>query len=56
MELSRKQMRLLHGRQPKGSRARTDEAELTPDLLRRIVNFMDVKGRAFFLFLVRSGI
>ena len=56
VELSRKQMRLLRGRLPKGSKARTEEAELTREVLRRILTHTDVKGRALFLFLAASGV
>ena len=56
VELSRKQARLLRGRLPKGSKARTEEAELSREVLRRILAHTDVKGRALFLFLAASGI
>ena len=56
VELTRKQGRLLLGRLPKGSRARTEEAELTRETLRKILVHADVKGRALFLFLASSGI
>jgi len=56
VELSRKQSRLLLGRMPKGQRARTEEAELTRETLRKILAHADVKGRALFLFLASSGV
>jgi len=56
VELTRKQGRLLLGRLPKGSRARTEETELSRELLRKILVHADVKGRALFLFLASSGI
>jgi integrase len=56
VELSRKQSRLLLGRLPKGQRARTEEAELTRETLRKILAHADVKGRALFLFLASSGV
>ncbi len=56
VELSRRQMRQVLGRLPKGSKARTEEAELTREVLRRILTHTDVKGRALFLFLASSGI
>jgi len=55
VELSRKQRRLLLGRLPKGSRARTEEAELTREVLRKILTHADAKGRALFLLLASSG-
>jgi integrase len=56
VELTRKQSRLLLGRLPKGSRARTEEIELSRELLRKILVHADVKGRVLFLFLASSGI
>ncbi len=56
VEVTRKQQRLLLGRLPKGSRARTGEAELSREILRRVLTHTDVKGRALFLFLASSGI
>ena len=56
VELTRKQGRLLLGRLPKGSKARTEEAELTRETLCRILAHADVKGRALFLLLASSGI
>jgi len=56
VELSRKQSRLILGRLPKGQRARTEEAELTRETLRKILAHADVKGRALFLFLASSGV
>jgi len=56
VELTRKQQRLLLGRLPKGTKARTEEAELTRDVLRKILAHADVKGKALFLFLASSGI
>jgi integrase len=56
IELTRKQNRLLLGRLPKGSRARTEEAELTREVLRAILAHCDLKGKAFFTFLASSGV
>jgi len=56
LEFTRKQMRMLRGRLPKGSKARTEEAELTREVLRRIISHCDLKGKALFLFLSSSGI
>jgi integrase len=56
VEITRKQARLLQGRLPKGSRARTSEMELTREVLRKIIAHADVKGRALFLFLLSSGV
>ncbi len=56
VELTKRQTKLLRSRLPKGSRARTNEAELTSELLGRILTHCDVKGRALFLFLATSGI
>jgi len=56
VELTRKQSRLLLGRLPKGSRARTEEAELSREMLRRIITHADVKGRALFLLMAGSGL
>ena len=56
VELTRKQSRLILGRLPKGQRARTEEAELTRETLRKILAHADVKGRALFLFLASSGV
>lgn len=56
VELTRKQARMILGRLPKGNKARTEEAELSRETLRRILSHSDVKGRALFLFLAASGI
>ena len=56
VELTRKQSRLIQGRLPKGSKARTEEAELSRETLRKILAHADVKARALFLFLASSGI
>lgn len=56
VEVSRRQQRLIVGRLPKGSKARTEEAELTTEVLRKILMHMDVKGKAFLLFLTSSGV
>ncbi|MGF3573702.1 MAG: tyrosine-type recombinase/integrase [Candidatus Bathyarchaeia archaeon] len=56
VEVSRKQARLLRGRLPKGSKARTEESELTREVLRRILTHTDVKGKALFLFLASTGV
>jgi integrase len=56
IELTRKQSRLLLGRLPKGLRARTEEAELSRETLRKILAHADLKGRALFLFLASSGV
>jgi len=56
LEFTRRQMRMLRGRLPKGSKARTEEAELTREVLRRIISHCDLKGKALFLFLSSSGI
>ncbi|MBS7612462.1 tyrosine-type recombinase/integrase [Candidatus Bathyarchaeota archaeon] len=56
VEVSKRQQRLLLGRLPKGSKARTQEMELTREVLRKILAHADVKGRALFLFLQSSGV
>lgn len=56
VELSRKQLRLLRGRLPKGKRASTIEVDLTPDVLRRIVSHAPIHGKALFSLLASSGI
>jgi integrase len=56
VELTRRQSRLLLGRLPKGSKARTEEAELSREVLRRVLAHADVKGRALFLLLASSGV
>ncbi|MEM3881687.1 MAG: site-specific integrase [Candidatus Bathyarchaeia archaeon] len=55
-ELTRKQSKLILGRLPKGTRARTEEAELSRENLRKILTHADIKGRALFLLLASSGI
>jgi len=56
VELTRKQSRLLLGRLPKGSKARTEEAELSRETFRKVLAHTDAKGRALFLFLASSGV
>jgi integrase len=56
IELSRKQMKVVRSRLPKGKRARTIDGDLTRERLRQILTHCDVKGKALFLFLASSGI
>jgi integrase len=56
VELSRKQMKKLNGRLPKGKRARTVEGNLNQKVLRKILTHCDAKGNALFLTLATSGI
>lgn len=55
-ELTRKQARLLLGRLPRGTRARTQEDEMTRETLRAVLAHADAKGRALFLLLASSGL
>jgi integrase len=55
-ELSKKQRKQLRNAQPRGSRARTIEEDLTIQRLRNILTHCDSKGKALFLFLESSGI
>jgi integrase/uncharacterized coiled-coil protein SlyX len=56
VEASRKQLRLLNGRLPKGSRARTEESEINAAILRRIFTHLPLHGKALYLLLASSGI
>lgn len=56
IEVSKKQLRQLRGRLPKGKRARTIDGDLSKKRLRQILSHCDAKGSAFFLFLATSGI
>jgi len=56
IELTKKQTRTLRSRLPKGRRARTQENDLTSDVLRQILSHSDLKGRALSLLLESSGI
>lgn len=54
--LSRKQMKLLRNKLPRGKRARTVEDDLTREKLRQILTHCDAKGKALFLLLESSGL
>jgi integrase len=56
IELTKKQSRILRSRLPKGNRARSREDDLTKEILKKILEHTDLKGRALFLLLVSSGI
>jgi len=56
IEISRKQLRLLRGRLPKGTRAWTEEVEINRDVLRRIFTHLPLHGKALYLLLASSGI
>jgi integrase len=56
IELTKKQNRILRSRLPKGNRARSREDDLTKEILKKILEHTDLKGRALFLLLVSSGI
>jgi integrase len=56
IEVSKKQLRQLRGRMPKGKRAWTVEGEMTKEKLRRILMHCDAKGNALFMLLATSGI
>jgi integrase len=56
IEFSKKDLKGLQGAKPKGKRARTEEGELTHEVMKGIIAHCDVKGRALFLLLESSGI
>ena len=56
IELTKKQSKKLNDALPVGSRARTEDGELTRECLRNILAHVDAKGNALFLFLESSGI
>lgn len=55
-EFSKKQLKTLRGRMPKGKRARTIDGDLSKEKLRKILSHCDIKGNALFLLLESSGI
>jgi len=55
-DLTKKQIKKLRSRMPKGKRARTIEDDLTRDRLRKILTHCDTKGKTLFLLLASSGI
>jgi integrase len=56
IELTKKQNRILRSRLPKGNRARSREDDLTKEVLKKILEHTDLKGKALFLFLLSSGV
>jgi len=54
VEISEKDWRRIRSRLPLGGPS-TEEKELTPDILRRILMHAGIRGRAFFLFLLATG-
>jgi integrase len=56
IEFTKKQLQQLKGALPKGKLARTEEGELTPEILKGVLAHCDAKGRALFLLLESSGI
>lgn len=56
VEISKKQMKVLKDKLPKGKRARTEDGDLTRERLRNILTHCDAKGNALFLLLASSGI
>jgi integrase len=56
IEISKKKMKELKNRLPKGKRARTEDGDLTRERFRNILTHCEDKGKALFLFLATSGI
>ncbi len=55
-EISKKQIRDIKNILPKGTRARTQDGELTRERFRNILTHCDSKGKALFLFCASSGV
>jgi len=54
IEFSSKQLKDIRNKSPKGG-SRTEEDDLTKDIIKQILQYTDVRGRALFLTLISTG-
>jgi len=54
IEFSSRQLKDIRNKSPKG-RGRTEEDDLTKDVIKKILQYTDVRGRALFLTLISTG-
>ncbi len=56
IEIPNKDWRIIRNHGPKGTRARTQEADFTSDVIRRILLHCDIRLKALILVLIASGV
>ena len=54
IEFNNRQLKDIRNKSPKG-RGRTEEEDLTKDVVKQILQYTDVRGRALFLTLISTG-